>query len=186
MRIRRFLSVIAFSFAVTDALAQDCYESTVQSPSPFLGNDGEIVKLSDGSLWEIKYEYSYLYAYYPQVIICPNKGKLAVGSKMLNVTRVGTRKPAAQGKPRPSAKNPEPRQSTESENVIESRIEGDFQGWEGETIFKLANGQIWQQSVYAYTYHYAYRPEVMIYRTEGGYKMKVAGVDKPISVRRID
>ena len=35
-------------------------------------------------------------------------------------------------------------------NVIHSYIDDDFEGWEGETIFKLDNGQIWQQSSYAY------------------------------------
>lgn len=34
-------------------------------------------------------------------------------------------------------------------DVIDSRIEGTFQGWRGDTIFKLTNGQIWQQSSYA-------------------------------------
>ena len=72
-----------------------------------------------------------------------------------------------------------------SPDVIESRIEGEFEGWDGDTIFKLENGQIWQQSSYAYTYHYAYRPEVLIYKTNGRYKMKVEGVDKTIYVERI-
>lgn len=31
------------------AYAQSCYETTVQSPNPFMGNNGEIVKLADGS-----------------------------------------------------------------------------------------------------------------------------------------
>ena len=70
-------------------------------------------------------------------------------------------------------------------DVIESRIDGEFEGWEGETIFKLMNGQIWQQTSYAYHYHYAYMPEVLIYKTAGGYKMKVEGVDVTIYVRRI-
>ena len=39
-------------------------------------------------------------------------------------------------------------------DVIESQIEGTFNGWTGETVFKLTNGQIWQQASYAYTYHY--------------------------------
>jgi hypothetical protein len=43
---------------------------------------------------------------------------------------------------------------------IETRIAGEFEGWEGETIFMMENAQIWQQASYAYTYHYAYRPEV--------------------------
>lgn len=68
---------------------------------------------------------------------------------------------------------------------IESRIDGTFEGWSGETIFKLINGQIWQQSSYAYTYHYAYRPEVLIYSSGGGYKMKVEGVNGSIAVRKL-
>ncbi len=68
--------------------------------------------------------------------------------------------------------------------VIESKIDGEFQGWDGETIFKLVNCQIWQQSSYHYYYHYAYMPRVTIYRTDGGYKMKVDGVDPSIYVRR--
>ena len=72
-----------------------------------------------------------------------------------------------------------------SGQVIESQIGGTFNGWDGETVFKLTNGQIWQQSSYAYTYHYAYRPDVMIYRSGGGYKMKVDDVDDEISVRRL-
>lgn len=75
--------------------------------------------------------------------------------------------------------------SSYTPDVIESQIEGEFSGWEGETIFKLTNGQIWQQSSYAYTYHYAYRPKVLIYKTGGGYKMKVEDVDNTIYVKRL-
>lgn len=75
--------------------------------------------------------------------------------------------------------------SSASGEVIETCIEGEFEGWSGETIFLLCNGQIWQQSSYAYTYHYAYRPKVLIYRTTGGYKMKVDGVSSTIYVRRL-
>jgi hypothetical protein len=35
---------------------------------------------------------------------------------------------------------------------IESTISGEIEGWDGETIFKLDNGQIWQQAEYDYTY----------------------------------
>lgn len=70
-------------------------------------------------------------------------------------------------------------------DVIETCIEGDFEGWEGETIFKLCNSQIWQQSEYSYTYHYAYRPEVIIYKTASGYRMKVEDVAETIRVERI-
>ena len=53
-----------------------------------MGNNGEIFKLADGSLWEIKYEYEYMYEYYPDVIICPDKGKLIIKDKKLNVEKV--------------------------------------------------------------------------------------------------
>jgi len=72
-----------------------------------------------------------------------------------------------------------------TDTVIESRIDGDFEGWEGETVVKLMNGQIWIQTEYYYTYHYAFMPEVLIYKSGGGYKMKVDGVDKAVGVERI-
>jgi hypothetical protein len=72
-----------------------------------------------------------------------------------------------------------------SPQVIETCIEDEFEGWEGETIFTLCNGQIWQQSEYAYMYHYSYRPDVVIYRTSSGYRMKVEDVSETIGVERI-
>ncbi len=69
--------------------------------------------------------------------------------------------------------------------VIESQIDGDFEGWEGETIFKLTNGQIWQQSSYSYTYSYSFMPKVMIYPAGGGCTLKVDGVSDTITVRQI-
>ena len=69
--------------------------------------------------------------------------------------------------------------------VIETQIDGDFEGWEGETIVKLMNGQIWQQTEYHYHYHYAFMPKVLIYRSGGGYKMKVDGVEKAVGVERL-
>jgi hypothetical protein len=70
-------------------------------------------------------------------------------------------------------------------DVVESKIDGEFEGWEGETVVKLLNGQIWQQSDYYYHYHYAFMPDVLVYRSGGDWKMKVEGVDKPVGVRRI-
>lgn len=75
--------------------------------------------------------------------------------------------------------------TTSSSDVIESQIEGEFEGWDGETIFKLTNGQIWQQANYAYTYHYAYRPNVIIAKSGGRYIMQVEGVSETINVRRL-
>jgi hypothetical protein len=72
-----------------------------------------------------------------------------------------------------------------SPNTITSKIDGEFTGWEGETIFQLTNGQVWQQDFYAYKYHYAFMPDVLIYQDGSRYKMKVEGVDDAIYVKRL-
>ena len=176
MRLKEIILCGCLFLMAGSAVAQECYESSILSPTPFMGNNGEIFKLSDGSLWEVKYEYEYLYEYYPNVVICPSRGKLAIKGKVLNVEKIGTA-PSAQPKSE-TRKAPTPQ-------VIESQIDDDFEGWEGETIVKLTNGQIWQQSEYYYHYHYAFMPKVIIYRTGGGYKMKVDGIEKSVGVKRL-
>ena len=69
--------------------------------------------------------------------------------------------------------------------AIESTISGEFTGWAGETIVKFDNGQIWQQAEYDYTYSYAYRPEVTIYQTSSGCRMKVEDEEETILVKQI-
>lgn len=69
--------------------------------------------------------------------------------------------------------------------AIESTISGEIEGWDGDTIFKLDNGQIWQQAEYDYTYFYAYRPDVTIYQTSAGCRMKVKDESETVLVRRI-
>lgn len=133
----------------------------------FTGWNGDtLYKLSNGQFWQqSEYSYSYSYAYRPEVLIY----SVSNGYKM---RVVGEEKdiPVQQ-----------------IFNVIESRIRGDFNGWEGETIYELTNGQIWQQSNYHYHYHYAYSPEVWIYPSRsGGYKMHVDGdSDQDINVKRL-
>ena len=72
-----------------------------------------------------------------------------------------------------------------STDIIESNISGSFEGWKGETIFKLVNGEIWQQTEYYYEYHYAYSPRVLIIPSAGGYKAKVEGISKAVGVTRL-
>lgn len=69
--------------------------------------------------------------------------------------------------------------------VIESQIDGDFEGWTGETIVKLVNGQIWQQIDYYYHYHYSYMPDVLVYKSRSGWKMKVEDIDEAVQVERL-
>lgn len=149
--------------------ASNCYESSIMKPSPFMGNNGEVFQLNDGSLWEVKNSYEYMYEYYPQVVICPNSSKLIIKGKNISVQSLSNNRNS----------------SKSSADIVESRIDGNFEGWTGETIFKLQNGQIWQQSSYAYWYHYAFSPKVTIYKSGGQYKMQVDGVGQSIFVKRL-
>jgi hypothetical protein len=63
------------------------------------------------------------------------------------------------------------------ESAIDTYIDGEFKGWEGETIYKLDNGEIWQQSTYHYHYHYAYHPEVIIFKSPSACHMRVMDDD---------
>jgi hypothetical protein len=169
------VALAALAFVSTSAVAASCYEASIRSPTPFMGNNDEVFKLDDGSMWQVKYEYEYLYEYYPSVVICPDSGKLHIQGKALNIAPIG-RVPQS-GR----SQSPKPAQAS----AIEAHIEGDFKGWDGETIFRLDNGQIWQQASYAYTYHYAYRPKVLIFQSGGQYKMQVEGMTDSINVRKI-
>jgi len=86
---------------------------------------------------------------------------------------------------RPSAVSPSQPLRAVGTGVVETQVDGEFNGWEGETIVKLMNGQIWQQTEYHYEYHYAYMPSVLVYPSGGGYKMKVDGTDQPVGVQRL-
>jgi hypothetical protein len=68
---------------------------------------------------------------------------------------------------------------------LRARIVGAFTGWEGKTLFKLDNGQVWRQSVTG-TYRYkATDPEVVIERSLLGYKLRVVDTKRSIAVRRV-
>lgn len=74
--------------------------------------------------------------------------------------------------------------SSESQ-VIESTIESDFDGFDSDNIFKLSNGQVWQQDEYKYKYSYKYRPKVTIVKSDYSYKMLVDGIDEAVKVKLI-
>jgi uncharacterized membrane protein len=74
-----------------------------------------------------------------------------------------------------------------SANAYSLRIDGDFNGWEGETIVTLDDGTFWIQSEYYYKYCYKYNPKVELYRESGKIKMLVEGCgDKGVAVEQIN
>lgn len=146
-----------------------------QIDGDFNGWEGEtIVKLTNGDIWQqSEYYYHYIYTYMPNVIISnsPTGYKMKVDGidKEVGVIKL----------------NNDSFLNGSNSEIIVSRIDGDFNGWDGETIFKLTNGQVWQQSKYAYYYKYKFMPKVIIYREGAGYKMKLDGYDKTVDVKRI-
>ena len=69
---------------------------------------------------------------------------------------------------------------------VKSEIDGEFNGWNGDSVFQLTNGQVWQQATYACEYHYAYRPNVLIAPSnDGGWVMQVEGMSSTLPVRRV-
>ena len=86
--------------------------------------------------------------------------------------------------PKVEAAVPSSGNSAETASTIESRIDGEFKGWAGDTTFKLQNGQIWQQAAYGYSVTFADSPKVLIYQSGSEFRMKVEGVDQEIVVQR--
>jgi len=134
-----------------------------QIDGDFEGFDDQVLfKLMDGSCWvQDEYKYWYYYSYCPDVKILQKAGIFYIQVDGQSET-VPVR---------------------EISGVVESKINGEFKGWEGDTIYELVNGQVWQQSRYKYKYKYAYMPRVLVYNPGGGYIMKVKGTIA--KVRRI-
>jgi len=165
------------------ARSQDCYQSSMLSPSPFMGNDGEIFKLADGSLWEVKYEYEYLYEYYPSVIICPSRGKLIVGNKSesLNVQLVSR---ARMGDSSPKARS---NQAGEWELFEETSLQGSISGMVQQgRIFKTTSGNVYEVTGLTLQLVLELQPEVMVLRDGETYKLVVKGFEEPLTCRKLN
>lgn len=69
--------------------------------------------------------------------------------------------------------------------VIEALVINEFDGLEHGKIFKLDNGQIWEQEeFYIYTGIFI-MPKVTIWHNGVVFKMKIDGVDKPVTVQQL-
>lgn len=67
---------------------------------------------------------------------------------------------------------------------IRSRIDGDFAGWDGDTVFRLKNGQVWEQRTGGRWRHRARDPEVVITRNLlGFYRMELVDEGRSVGVR---
>lgn len=151
------------------SFGSNCYTASITKPTPFMGNNGEVFKLSNGSVWEVLYEYEYLYEYYPTITACPDGNFIVLDDKKLSA------------KPISGSSGAET-----SSSVIESNIYGSWNGWSGDTIIRLTNGQIWEQIGLALSLSIGLGNDVLIYEKSGSYYMMVDGEDKAVMVRRLN
>jgi hypothetical protein len=68
---------------------------------------------------------------------------------------------------------------------ISSRVAGAFTGYNDGAIFRLTNGQVWQQRRYKYKYRYKYRPKVRIYRDGPRRLAEFDCMDEPVEVVQV-
>ena len=152
---------------------------------------GHIFQTRSGSMYEVaEYIYLYEYQYGARVTVLRDGGSYrliidGIDEPILCRRLSGPPSPPTASKPAPIPPQTARTSASATPQSISSRIDGEFEGWDGETIFKLVNGQIWQQASYSYHYHYAYSPSVLIYAHEGRYYMKVDGVDDALPVTRL-
>ncbi|MBM3843750.1 MAG: hypothetical protein FJ397_10915 [Verrucomicrobia bacterium] len=77
---------------------------------------------------------------------------------------------------------------TAEEETVESRLTGEFRGWEPRTVFALENGQRWQETGgTTYAGPPLAAPAVRIRAGAlGAYWMRIEGVGREVKVRRVD
>lgn len=85
---------------------------------------------------------------------------------------------------RTAALNPDPA-PTDNPGTIETRMAGDFTGWDGSTVFQFTNGQLWRQASFGTLHHFQRSPQVTLVATGSGWRLQVEGVPQSIRVRRI-
>ena len=69
---------------------------------------------------------------------------------------------------------------------IKTRIAGAFSGWDGDTVFRLENGQVWKQRLEGRWHYRAEAPEVELHKNMMGFwVLRVVEADKSIGVKRL-
>ena len=69
--------------------------------------------------------------------------------------------------------------------AIHAHIEGKFSGWDGATIFRLDNGQVWRQRLRGRYRHEATNPAVRIDKGRYGYYLTLIATERQVAVTRI-
>ena len=73
-----------------------------------------------------------------------------------------------------------------SDAVQESKVNEEFEGWDGDTMIELTDDCTFKQKEFHIEYTYRYRPDVTIFLDLISYKNHVEDTDEPIEVELID
>lgn len=86
----------------------------------------------------------------------------------------------------PPSREPARREPDETPTLIRSRIDGHFDGWRRNgTLFRLQNGQIWEQRQPGTFVTSLESPEVIIRENRFGHTMEVVEIGRKVHVRRV-
>ena len=129
----------------------------------FYGSDGEmIVRLSDGTFWvQTNFSQHNCNLHNPKVELIQKHQRIYLKIRQCGNIEIPVEQVT---------------------NAFMSKIDGEFTGVGGETILKLKNGTIWQQSHYKYFYKYAFNPSCIAYYYNG-WKINILG--KTVKVRKL-
>lgn len=120
----RWFLIASAALLSANVYAQSCFRTSVMAPSPFMGNDGEVFRTSEGALYQVVASYEYLYAYYPEVTICPDRRRMMVEDRVIGIVPV---QPASRqggaGKNNGNTPRPAARESS-APNRIVLRVRG--------------------------------------------------------------
>lgn len=175
-----FLAILLISniLCLTAVFAQSKWqvyeETTIDGKISGSIKNGHIFKTVSKNIYQLaEYVYLYKYAYSPEVMVLTDGNLYKLLIEDFDEPLICYKLNNSETK------------SGASESVIESYIVSDFDGFEQGNIYKLANGQVWEQ-VDAWIWIWIWvNPRVTIYKTRGVYKMKVEQIEHPIAVQRI-
>lgn len=86
----------------------------------------------------------------------------------------------------PPRRQPREQREEDTPSVVRSRIDGHFDGWRRNgTLFRLQNGQIWEQRQPGTFVTNLESPEVIIRENRFGHTMEVPAIDRKVHVRRV-
>jgi hypothetical protein len=141
--------------------------------------NGQIFKTLSGNIYEITdYVYLYEYEYSPRVIVLRS-------GDVYKLSIDGFEDDILCRKLNSNSSGKELNIKTQTPKAFESYITSDFEGYEIGNIYVLSNDQIWEQTEF-YTWVWVWSmPKVLIYETNGMYKMKFDQIEHAVTIKRI-